>query len=424
MLAYNLGQAQQLNLSLYQCREMALENSENLKIAIYQNEQAEAEKKVAWSGYFPNISASAMYNYSKGKIEIADNYIFAQMPQNFVMDLGEGPGMYMLGASLQQPIYTGGKVVYGNKMANKGIEISEENIILSRSDVIAEAEKAYWHFFLVKDKIKLIEQYNLLLDSLNQNILAFINADMATQNDQLKITSRQSNIQYEKQRTETMQEICRMQLCNIIGIDLNTEIVLTDSINIPNMEPFLNIYDVTQRPEYKILQKQVEMKEINVKLVRADYLPTIGLMAGYNYLDGLKFSGTKLSMSLPSVMLSASIPIFSFGQGKNKIKSAKFAYNIQQQELEKNRKLMDIEAKNIERGLQDAFKLIYTAEIALEQSSANLELITNRYEHHFATIIDVLDAQTQWQEAYSNLIDAQVSYKIKEIDYLKVFGKL
>ena len=40
------------------------------------------------------------------------------------------------------------------------------------------------------------------------------------------------------------------------------------------------------------------------------------------------------------------------------------------------------------------------------------------------TLIDVLDAQAQWQEAYSNIIDAHVQYKISEIEFLRVTGKL
>ena len=65
----------------------------------------------------------------------------------------------MIGATLQQPIFTGGRIATGNKMAKKGMEITEENSNMTRMRIIAEAEKAYWTYFYIKDKINMLKQY-------------------------------------------------------------------------------------------------------------------------------------------------------------------------------------------------------------------------------------------------------------------------
>jgi outer membrane protein TolC len=433
-ITFSYAQAQQLSLSLQQCKEMALKNNEDMKIATLQNQQAKAEKKVALSAYFPNISASATYAYVGGDMkmilpeEIGLNILGYELdlkpylPEDITMDMGFWA--YMFGATAQQPVFAGGKIITANKMAKKGIELSEDNLEMIRMSVIAEAQKAYWTYYLVKDKIKLLEHYVSLLDTLYEHTSGFIEADMTPQTELLKITSRQSSIQYEKQKAKNGLELARMMLCSMIGVDLNTEITLTDSLMEEEVSFPQQIYSLAQRPEYRMLQKQVDMKNLNIRMTRADYLPTLGIMGGYTYTGGIKIEGVEMRMNVPMVMASLNIPIFRFGEGINKIKSAKIARDISQQELEKNSRLLEIEYQQVSRGLQDAFLLISSAEKALEQTSANLNAVKDRYEVRMTNLLDVLDAQTQWQDAYSNWIDAQVSYKIKEIEYLKVIGKL
>jgi outer membrane protein TolC len=127
---------------------------------------------------------------------------------------------------------------------------------------------------------------------------------------------------------------------------------------------------------------------------------------------------------MPIIMASLSIPIFHFGEGAKKIQSAKIAKNIQQEECNKNEKLLQIEMQYVTRSLEEALLLITTADIALEQAETNLKQSQDNYDVGMGTLLDVLDAQTQWQEAYSNSIEAKIDYKIKEIEYLKAMGTL
>lgn len=415
---------------------MALQNNEEMKIASLQNQQAQAEKKTALSAYFPNISASASYAYVGGDIKMImpkdmsmivdimgmDVDLLQFIPKEMKMDMGFWP--YLFGATLQQPIFAGGKIITANKMAKKGIELTQDHLEMTRMTVIADAQKAYWTYYLVKDKIKLLEHYVALLDTIYEHTSGFIEADMAPQTELLKITSRKSTIQYEKQKAQNGLELARMMLCSMIGVDLNTEIILTDGITEEEVLFPQQTYSLSQRPEYRMLQKQVELKELNIKMTRADYLPTLGIMGGYTYSGGIKIEDIEMRVNMPVVMASLSIPIFRFGEGINKIKSAKIEREISRQELEKNSRLLEIEYQQASRGLQDALLLISSAEIALEQATTNLNVIRSYYEVKMTSLLDVLDAQTQWQEASSNLIDAQISYKIKEIEYLRVIGKL
>lgn len=427
----------QIDLSIRQCREMALVSSEEMKIAGYLNEQAKVEKQIARTAGLPKLSASGTYGYLNSDIALGlpemelkipimgtEVDLSGMIPET--MNVGINSGIYMIGATLQQPIFTGGRIATGNKMAEKGMEITEENSNMTRMSIIAEAEKAYWTYFSIKDKINLLNQYEALLDTLYQSVSDMISVKMATGNDLLKISSRRSNIRYQKQKAVNGMELCRMQLCRIIGVDPETKIRLTDSISKENNQVTDHFYDLTLRPEYRMLQKQVELKELGIKNARGEYLPTVGLMAGYSYLGKMEMGGVSMRMDRPSalVMLSVNIPLFNFGEGAKKIRNAKISREIQQEELNKNSSLLTIEIEHAKRNLQDASLLIMTAESALAEAEASLRSIRDNYEVGMGTLLDLLDAQTQWQEAYNNSIDARVEHKINEIEFLRVTGRL
>lgn len=48
----------------------------------------------------------------------------------------------------------------------------------------------------------------------------------------------------------------------------------------------------------------------------------------------------------------------------------------------------------------------------------------NRYAASMVSLTDLLDAQSQWQQAESNLIEAQVQCKINETEYERATGTL
>lgn len=76
--------------------------------------------------------------------------------------------------------------------------------------------------------------------------------------------------------------------------------------------------DFSSRPELKLLEKDIQLKEQHIKLSRADYLPSIGFSAGYTYYGGFKMGGVCNSDGIGTLMLSASIPIYHLARTTRK----------------------------------------------------------------------------------------------------------
>ena len=127
---------------------------------------------------------------------------------------------------------------------------------------------------------------------------------------------------------------------------------------------------------------------------------------------------------LGTVMLAVQIPLLHWGDGFRKVKKARFDLENSQLDLEKNTKLLSLQVQQAIRNVQDGYMMIETASLALRQAEENLRVTRNRYNESMATLTDLLDAQSQWQQSYSNYIEAQSQYKIYETEYLRATGTL
>ena len=411
-----------LSLSLEACREMALAHNEDLRQAGNAVRQAELDKEIAFAAFLPKADGMAMGGY------LSDMDMMGMTLQM--------RGMYLAGVNLVQPIYTGGRIRAGKKLAEIGRESQLENQRKTRMQVIADADNAYWSYIAVAWKVRMLEAYKAQMDTLYQQIETTLEAGMATENDLLRVRARRSDIHYQWQKARNGENLCRLVLCDVVGCPLETAIVPTDTIIRVEAAPLLDT-DISQRPELTLLQKQVDAAQEQVKMSRAGMLPTIGLSGGYVHYGNIKLNGfaqdeagnaqpftSKFNDGIWQAMASVSVPLFHWGENLKKVRKAKLDVENARLALEKNTCLLNIEAQQAVQNVMDGYRLVETAELGASEAEENLRVTRDRYLNGLSTLTDLLDAQSQWQQARSNLIDARTRYKIYETEYLRVTGRL
>lgn len=417
-LAVNLSASAQLQLSQAECRKMALKNNEEMKIAENSYRQAKLDKEIAFAAYLPELEGSLTGIYRKDM-----DLMGAELQMR---------GTYLAGLTLTQPIFTGGKIVASNKLAKIGVDCAEESLRKTEMDIIAEADNAYWTYIAVGEKVKLLEAYQKQLDELHHQIAKSVEVQMATQADLLRVDSKRSQILYQLKKAKNGVELCRMSLCSTLGVDIHTTIQATET-NIEITSPQQLESSILMRPEYRLLLNQVEAQKQQIKVARADILPTFGISAQYSYYGNLKLAGQaedgtpfkqEYKDGSPMLMASISVPLFRWGKGLKGIKKAKLNYQNAQLDLQRNERLLNIELQQAIQNIADGYNLVETANIGMSQAAENLRNMQNSYDVSMCTLTDLLDAQAQWQEAYSNQIEAKTQYKIYESEYMRVSGQL
>lgn len=402
-----------LRLSNEQCRELAKATSRLMKIADNNAAKAKIDKKTAFSNFLPDVSGSfgIMYNFKDSELQPG-------------VDLSL-KGAYLAGISVSQPLYTGGKIRAGYKTAKLSEEMSRINERKTAADLVAEADEAYWIYVSVCQKVKMLEEYRKQLNELVRLATVGVDIQMQTRNDLLTVQAEQSQVEYNWQKAVNGRELARIALCQKIGVSRNTTIEATDTvIHVKTASTGLPDNDLSQRPELLLLEKQTQLKHQDVRMARAGYLPTISLSGGYSHYGGYKIGPERQNDGGFNLMAMASIPIYHFGENYKKVKRARLEAENSQLELEHNRELMELEVEQQQRNVSDASRMVQTAETALEQAGEALRLTQVSYKESLKTLTDLLAAQTRWQDAYGNVIEAKANYKIQETAYLKAIGRL
>ena len=457
LLFSNLCAHAQEMLSLEECRNRAIEHSDELKIAQFQFEKAKAERAAMKTHYLPSLAGSATGVYLHKNIEM-DLYMPTVVPNPATGELfpnvmtnpttGEPvvgadgnpifnmyawlpleislKGAFLAGISLEQPIYTGGKITAANTMTQIGMEMANDNIELQRAKILYDTDQAYWLFVSVQEKVKLAESYNKLLQQLEERVQLSHKTGLITQNEVLKVKVKHNEAKLQLQKARNGLELTRMALCRQVGLPLETKIATTDSVTAGSIHfaTFDEQADVTNRAEFRLLQKNVGLAQQQIKLARADFLPTAGLSVGYNLVGGIEFGNTDYSSTNANVMASVKIPIFHWGEGKQKQLAAQFEYSMKQLEMNKNTTLMKLEIEQARLSVLDAQTRVQLAQESLKQADENLRVHTDNYEVGMAVLTDLLEAQTQWQQVYSELIEAKADMKLKETAWQKALGIL
>lgn len=408
--------------TLAECRATALAHHEDMKSADIAARQAEIDRQVAFRQYLPKVDGTALGLYMK------DTEL---MGMTLKMR-----GMVMAGLQVTEPLYAGGQITAANRLALIEKDVAELQRNKTRQRVIADVDNAYYSLIAVHEKVRMLESYQQQMLALHDDVSRSVGAEMATENDLLRINARKSEIDYQLQKARNGEVLCRLALANAMGLQPEEEVMASDTVLSVTAPQNLDT-NIDARPEIALLGKQIEADEQQVKRTRSNYLPTVALTGGYSYTGGIKISGYQqgsdgsyqpFSMnyhqSTPLAMLVVKLPIFHWGAETRKVKKAKLTVENDRLELQKNRRLMSIEARQAVQNLTDGFHMVQTAEVGMSQAEENLRVMRQKYDNQMATMTDLLQAQSQWQQNRSSLIEAKTQYKIYETEYLRVTGKL
>ena len=287
-----------------------------------------------------------------------------------------------------------------------------------------QTDEAYWLYVRACEMRKSAEPYREVVAELQRVVDNAHEAGMKSQNDVMKVQVKLNEADLQVLRADNGVRLARMNLCHVIGLPLLSEVPLPETFDAP-LPRLESEADVTARPEYALLGKQIELKEQEKNLTRSDFLPNIGVMGAYNYAYGVKLNNEPLfDQGAFSAVISVNIPLFQWGEGANKLRAAKTDIKIMELQREDATEQMQLELMQALNTYEEALLEVQFTAKSLGQAEENLKTSRNHYEAGMETLADYLEAQTMWQKASSDLIDAKASLKLSETRYLKAAGKL
>ena len=425
-------------LTLEQCLERAKQNNHELRNAALEIEAATAQKREAFTNYFPRISANVLAfrcfdelvktegTYPKEIAAISMQFAPLIGTPFTISELNRG---YAVSGTIVQPLFHGGQIVYGNKLAGVQQDVMILKQQLSEKEVLQKVTECYWKLAQVRYNLSTIEAAEKQVDAVMEQVENFLKAGVTTRNSQLKVRLRQQELSSARLKLENADHVLRLLLAQQIGIepaeaDKSFDIILEDK---PVEQPIevagglLNLSS-DHREELQLMGKAVEAQKLQVKMERGKYLPhlAIGLLG---YHTGLGGYSEKAKNYLPSTLNNGiafgtlSVPISDWWGGFHAMKRQKIKLQQAQNDRENVRQMLQIDIERAWTNLQEAYKQTQIAQASCEEAAENLRMTTDQYRMSTCTLTDLLDAETLNRQAQNTLSEAKASYQVALADY-------
>ena len=432
--------AQEL-LTLDQCRQLALDNNKRMVAASKQTQAAHYTVKSYKGNFFPNFIASGtgLYSTADGTFNIPGGNLPTFLPDANGQPTPNGgfayfPGIdlnykvrtvWMGGIQVEQPIFMGGKILAAYRMATLGKQMAQLNENLTATEVILETDQAYALMVKAQEMNKVAESYHAVLQELMKNVQSAYKHGLKSKNDVLKVQVKLNESELSIRKAENALRLANMNLCHLIGKPLTETLQISDDFPVIEQAFETQINDITARPEYSLLNKQVDMAKQQVKLSRSELLPQVGIRGSYDYIHGLKVNEqTLFDKGNFSVMLNVTIPLFHFGERINKMRASKAQLEqVRMEQADLNEK-MHLELTQAANNLDEAKLQTALADRSLEQADENRRISKGEYEAGLEPLSDHLEAQALWQQAYETKVDAHFQLYLSYVKYLKAAGIL
>lgn len=332
---------------------------------------------------------------------------------------------------LRQPIYMGGAIIAANRMADIAETMADNNLNLKNQSTLYNIDQAYWMVVSLRQKQKLAYSYRDLVKKLDDDVAKMIKQGVATRSDGLKVNVRVNEADMQITQVDDGLVLSKMLLCQLCGLPMDANITLADEnsdeldTSAKDDEGFTPDSDYSSRPEIRLLQNAVDISEQNTKLVRAAYLPHIALTGGYAISNPNVFNGFQKKFGgVWNVGVMLQMPVWNWFDSKYKIRASKAESSMARMELADAQEKIGLQITQSRFKLNEARKRLAMAEKNIESADENLRCAQVGFKEGVMETTDVMAAQTAWQQAQSQKIDAQVEVKMAQVNLQKSLGIL
>lgn len=418
-----------LKLSMDECVELALENNVSMKNSDLSIDMAQSLKNKVRDEYFPTIKFTAgAFVSNKPLIDIGlndiENVELRQILQNYVSEYGGYYGVgnqieflengWLAGVTATQPVYAGGRIVNGNRLANLGIEASQLQKELSARDIERQIQDNYLQIISLQQKRKTLVELQTLLNNLYVDVNSAVNAGLMNKNEIYKVKQQQNETQLNLQKVDDGLVMLNLLLCQQIGVDYQ-DIELTDSVVVllPPDSCFVGIEEaVANRPESQLLGLNVRATQLQKRIQLGESLPSVAVGASYS-ANNLINDATTGAM----VFAVVQIPISDWAKNGQELKRSTATHQMALNNEQDLTQKMCLETRQAWLVAQQSWMKIGFAETSIENNEANLKLTSDYYKSGLSTLSEMLEAQTLLQNSKSEYIDACIDYQKQLLKY-------
>lgn len=418
-------------LTLDQCRDAALNHNIAVRSANRSYAKAQEQQKEAFTKYFPTVAAAGFTYHANKDVVRGDINTSDVIPASIASSIPEAIASMIpstvpiglmrngtaAGLTAVQPVFVGGQIINGNKLAKVGVTAAGLQRQLTEREVRLTTDQYYWNVVTLQEKLRTLQQTQQMLRSLEKDVNTAVKAGVALRNDLLQVQLKENQVETAMLEVNNGIKASRQVLGQYIGLPDSSFVVrgleaVDSSFVLPvalRIDPSVVAENMT---ESRLLEQNVEGAVLSRKLEVGKHLPAVAVGAGYDYTRMVHKDN-----SFGMVFATVAIPISDWWGGSHAIRRRKMEEQEAREQLADKQQLLSIKVEKSWDDVTVAYQKTLIARRSIEQSQENLRLNEQFYHAGTGKMTDLLEAQRQVQQNRDSWVDAVAAYQLRLAEY-------
>ncbi len=407
------GSEDSRTFSLSEAQEYAVKHN-------YETQKSEMEVRVTekriretLGAGLPQISTSVGYINNLELVTVLIPDFFNDPNDKIAVQFGTQHNA-TLNLQIQQLVFNGSYFV-GLATSRIFKSLATEGLERTKLDVMETVSQTYYLILISQESERIIQGNLQNLEKTLYEIRELYNEGFVEETDadviQISVTALKNSFQNLQKQTETAFQLLKFQM----GIDLDEKIELADSlgdiISEMNIKEELAVgFDLEDNIDYRLIQTQEKLAEMNLKNERAQYWPTVGAYYALSYQaqrNAFNFFNFDEKWYRSQVIgVNLNIPIFKSGMQKARVQQASIALDqARQTTLQVSQGLL-LEAAQAKNALSSAYENYINVKDNMELSKKVYDKTLIKYQEGMASSTDLTQANDRYLAAQASYIQA------------------
>lgn len=294
----------------------------------------------------------------------------------------------------------------------------------AKEELTLQIGKVYYMAQTSKEQLLLTDQNILRMKELCEITEALYHQGVVMEVDLNRV-----RINYQMLQTErTMQNTLHEQQLNMLrylldlSVDASLEVTPMDAM----FQPIQTEGVSCQLPELQLAEQKMRLINLQIKTVKAGYLPTLsltGYVGGLGYHEKFhQFTDHWFGNSYLGISLR--VPIFEANSKHLKIRQYRYDAQQAQNSLDLLRKQMDKSYADAVLQMNRNLEIVKTQNECRKQAEEVYQIAEVQYKEGVASMTALLQDDMQLRSAQSSCIQAVCQCKLAQLDLLRLSGRL
>lgn len=395
--------------TLQECIDYALQHNIKLQQNILSKHSAHEDLLLSKAELFPSLTASTSQNVTynpfpeSGRQQVANGYVEMSTDKVYYN------GSYSI--NFNWTIWNGNQnrlKIKQNKLAEQQAELDSAITANSIQEQIAQI---YVQILYTSEAIKVNKQSLEWSKSNEQRGTEMLNAGVFSKSDLAQLTAQRANDEYNVVAQESNLRNYTRQLKQILELtdDNDFEVAIPEDVSgnaLADIPTLQSIYEsaLTFRPELKVQKLSIQSSELDVKMAKAQRMPTLSMQGGVatnvTTMSNAAYGNQLKNNLAASAGITISVPIWDQRQTRTAINKANIA-------MENSRLALQQEQTTLYSTIEDYWIQATNNQAKYKSAITNTESQQTSYELLSEQFRLGLKNITELREAKQNLITAQ-----------------